>query len=103
VLLGRTLRQSRSWARLVAASLASSILFFLVSNFGVWFKCLIGASRLYPPTAAGLLTCYVQGIPYFGLTLVGDLGFSFALLGVYDWIAKPALGTKPAAVEEAAR
>ncbi|MFL5341029.1 MAG: DUF6580 family putative transport protein [Gemmataceae bacterium] len=104
VLLGRALlRGTRSWWRIGSASLAASTLFYLVTNFGVWYAGIGKPGAMYSGTAAGLLTCYVQGIPFFGLTALGDLGCCFALFAAYDWITGGALARKPAAVEEAAK
>jgi hypothetical protein len=53
--------------------LLSSLIFFIVSNFGVW---LLG----YEHTMNGLVECYILAIPFFGYSLVGDLFWSFTLL-----------------------
>ena len=52
--------------------LISSLLFFIISNFGVW---VIG----YPHTMDGLLTCFTLAIPFFGYSILGDLfwGYTF--------------------------
>ena len=50
----------------------SSLIFFLISNFGVW---LIG----YPKTPDGLLLCYTMAIPFFVNSIVGDLFYSIIL------------------------
>lgn len=73
-------RKKTSGQRIVAASLSSSALFFLVSNFGVWAE-----STMYPKTVAGLLGCYTAGLPFFGNTILGDLFFSAVLFGGYAW------------------
>ena len=52
--------------------LCSSLLFFLITNFGVWF---FG----YPNTFAGLISCYTLALPFFINTIIGDLFFSHAL------------------------
>lgn len=52
--------------------LASSIIFFIVSNFGVW---IIG----YPKTWHGLLECYTLAIPFFRNAIIGDFLFSFIM------------------------
>jgi hypothetical protein len=62
--------------RLGAAAVASSILFFTVSNFGVWL-----ASGMYPRDASGLAACYVAAIPFFQNTLAGDLFYATLLFG----------------------
>ena len=52
--------------------LFSSIVFFIISNFGVW---LIG----YPKTINGILMCYAVAIPFFINTILGDLFYSYIL------------------------
>ena len=51
--------------------LLSSLIFFLVTNFGVW---LIG----YPNTLEGFVACYIAAIPFFGWTVAGDLFYSYS-------------------------
>ena len=52
--------------------LISSIVFFIISNFGVW---LIG----HPKTVSGIVMCYTAAIPFFINTILGDLFYSFLL------------------------
>ncbi|MGD9853613.1 MAG: DUF6580 family putative transport protein [Planctomycetaceae bacterium] len=76
-LLGRLLQHDRrNPVRIVAASLTASALFFVVTNFGVWLM-----SGMYSLTPAELIRCYVQAIPFFGNTVVGDLAFSTLFFG----------------------
>lgn len=63
---------------IVAASLLASLLFFVVTNFGVWL--LMG---MYPMTGAGLLACYIAAIPFFQMTLMGDLLFTAVIFGLF--------------------
>ena len=69
---GLVLRNRRGWTRIAAAGLAGSITFFLVSNLGVWA---FGGGQRYALTAAGLIDCYVQAIPFFRNTLISMLVF----------------------------
>ncbi len=78
VLLGMTLSGKRSIGRLAAASLASSILFFLLSNFGVWLF-----DHMYSRNGQGLLACYAAALPFFQGTLLGDLSYTALLFGVF--------------------
>ncbi len=64
---GFALRGRTSWTRVAGAGLASSLVFFAVSNFGVWA---FGDGVLYPKTLAGLVDCYVRAIPFFRNSLV---------------------------------
>jgi hypothetical protein len=76
VLIGRLLARHRTVLRVGAAAVASSLLFFLVTNFGVWL-----VMDYYPKDAAGLAACYVAAIPFFQNTLAGDLVFTALLFG----------------------
>lgn len=76
VLIGWALAKRKSALRIGAAALVSSLLFYLVTNFGVWLLV-----DYYPKTAEGLIACYVAAIPFFQNTLVGDLFFAALLFG----------------------
>ncbi len=75
LLLKRTRPQN-----IIIASLSASIIFFLVSNFGVW-----ASGTLYPNNLSGLITCYVAGLPFFKNTIIGDLIYSGILFGVFEF------------------
>jgi len=81
--LGTGLRESASlrapsdWLRVGGASLASSVSFFVVSNFAVW-----ACWNMYPKTFAGLMACYDAAIPFFRRGLEGDLIFTALMFGV---------------------
>jgi hypothetical protein len=76
VLVGWLLTGRRSAPRIAAAAVGSAILFFIVTNFGMWLF-----SGLYPLTAAGLAACFVAAVPFFQNSLAGDLVFSALLFG----------------------
>lgn len=69
---GLLLRSRRSWSRIAAVGLAAAMVFFLVSNFGVWA---FSGDQGYAPNFAGLIDCYVQAIPFFRNTLISMLVF----------------------------
>jgi hypothetical protein len=75
--LGTGLRGKSSMWRVVVAAAASSLSFFVISNFGVW-----AATLMYPKTLAGLVTCYEAAIPFFRNTAVSDMVFSLAFFAV---------------------
>jgi hypothetical protein len=62
--MGLLLRHRRSAPTIAAATFAGSVVFFVVSNFGVWLT-----GNLYPRTLEGLLTCYTAAIPFFSMSL----------------------------------
>jgi hypothetical protein len=74
--LGTNLREKSSPVRVVGAALASSVSFFLISNFAVW-----AAWQMYPKTLGGLMMSYAAGIPFFRGTVESDLFFSIAMFG----------------------
>ncbi len=74
--LGTNLREKSGPVRVVAAALASSVSFFLISNFAVW-----AAWEMYPKTFSGLMMSYAAGLPFFRGTAVGDTFFSIAMFG----------------------
>jgi hypothetical protein len=76
VCIGLWLQKKRSAFQIAGAALASSVLFFLLTNFGVW-----AFESLYPKTLEGLIACYVAAIPFFQNTLQGDLFFTAVLFG----------------------
>lgn len=65
------------------SALAASIIFFIVSNFGVWMS-----SGIYNHTLDGLSLCYAAGIPFFQNTIIGDLVYSGVMFGAYELCAK---------------
>jgi hypothetical protein len=78
VAIGLWLRDCRTAARIGVATLLGAIQFFLITNFAVW-QFLTG----YPHTAAGLLACYIAGIPFFWNTLAGDATYAALLFGAF--------------------
>ena len=61
---------------MIGASLGASLLFFILTNFAVW-----ATGSWYPTNFAGLIECYVAGIPYFGRTIISDLLFTGVFVG----------------------
>jgi hypothetical protein len=78
VLLGRLIRNRSGVSAIAATALASSVSFFLITNFMVW-----ATSQLYPHTIAGLTASYVAGIPFYQNQLLGDAFYTLALFGGY--------------------
>lgn len=77
-LVGIYLKDRASVKNVFLASTFSSLLFFLVTNFGVWFS-----TSMYTKDLAGLGQSYLMGLPFLRNTLVGDLFYSGALFGAY--------------------
>jgi hypothetical protein len=93
VALGFLLRKRKSVLAVAGCVLASSGIFFLVTNFAWW-----AGYDLYPHTMEGLLLSYTAAIPFFHWTLLGDAFFATVLFGGFALAEKryPALQVSPA-------
>jgi hypothetical protein len=81
--LGMFAARKRSFAVITGSTVAGSILFFVITNFGVW-----QSGVLYPLTMTGLTECYIAAVPFFRNALVGDLFYSGVLFGSVALIEK---------------
>ncbi|MBI5217083.1 MAG: hypothetical protein HY960_15110 [Ignavibacteriae bacterium] len=82
--IGLWVRNHRGIATTIGATLLGSLLFFIVTNFGVW----ISSHGMYPRTFAGLIECYVAAIPFFRNSVLGDFAYVTAMFGVYELAKK---------------
>jgi hypothetical protein len=71
VLIGILLGKKITPVTVMGASLASSVLFFLITNFGAWI-----GNPLYPQNFQGLIQSYIAGLAFFN---DGKNGISFFL------------------------
>jgi hypothetical protein len=79
--IGNYLKDDLRFKNLFLASLISSVLFFLITNFGVWIT-----GTMYQKNLGGLMQCYTFGIPFFRNTLISDLFYSFTFFYGYRLI-----------------
>jgi len=91
VMFGHTLFRNKVDLKKVGfGALGASIIFFLLSNFGVW-----ASTGAYPVNFAGLLACYAAGLPFLLNQVLGDLFYSLILFGValhvFAWKPKRAM------------
>jgi hypothetical protein len=86
VALSSLVRRRFTAPRVALCSIASSTLFFLITNFAVW---LYRRGDAYADSLAGLVACYEAGLLFFRWMLVGDLAYSVAIFGVYALAASP--------------
>lgn len=74
--IGISLKNRLTLYHLLFAGLTASCLFFIMTNLGTWL-----CGYLYPMTFGGLITCFINAIPFFKNTLMGDLVFISILFG----------------------
>ncbi|MEZ0607541.1 DUF6580 family putative transport protein [Fibrella sp. WM1] len=97
--IGVVALQKPTFGRVVASSLSASILFFLITNFAVWY-----GSTFYPQTPGGLLACYTAGLAFYNNQsfflngVFGDLAFSGLLFGGYALLQRRFPVLRPASV-----
>ncbi len=78
----------------VMTVLSGSLVFFMVSNFGVWF-----AGQMYPQTVAGLIETFVMGLPFYknqflsDILLTPSLVYSFKMMLSHQLVAKSDQGS----------
>ena len=68
---------NRSLILRLFGALTGAIIFYLVTNFGVWLN------GYYGYTAMGLVECYTLALPFFGYSFISTLLFSAAIESVY--------------------
>jgi hypothetical protein len=64
-------------------TLASSVIFFIITNFGVWTS-----GMFYEMTLSGLMQSYTAAIPFFRNSLMGDLVYVTAMFGIYELVKR---------------
>lgn len=74
--MGFLLRGRVNAWRVAGVTLASSLVFFVVTNLGEW-----AFQAWYPKTWEGLVACFTAAIPFFRNSLLGDFGFVALLFG----------------------
>jgi hypothetical protein len=76
VLLGYLQGGKLKVLNLLGAGVTSALLFFIITNFGVW-----QSGMLYPQTFEGLMTCYAAALPFLANSLISTLVYGAILFG----------------------
>ena len=92
---GRSLARHITALRVTSFSLASAVLFFVVTNFATWLTAHAGAGGA---CTQSLAACYVAGIPFFQGTLAGTLVWSAVLFGGFELMRKRWTALRTAAI-----
>jgi hypothetical protein len=83
VAIGLIIRRYKTVPVVFGATMAGSLLFFLITNFGVW-----QAGMFYTKDFTGLVECYTAAIPFYRNSLMGDLFYVAVMFGVYELVMK---------------
>ncbi len=79
--IGMVMIKQKKITNIILASISSSVLFFVITNFGLWIS-----TPYYEKTGTGLAACYTAAIPFFHYTLLGDLFFVALMFGIYELV-----------------
>lgn len=80
--------------RIIAGSLISSILFFIITNFAFWML----TPEMYAHNMSGLLLCFESALPFFRNAIIGDLVFSGVFFGGFALMERFIPELKPVSV-----
>ncbi len=86
--LGLSLRNTNKVLPIAGASLVSSLIFYIITNFAVWMG---DNGVMYSKSIDGLWMSYTAAIPFFWNGLAGDLFFTAVLFGSYSLVTKYSL------------
>lgn len=87
-ILGLSLRNTKKVLLIAGASFASSLIFYIITNFAVWLG---DNGVMYSRSIDGLWMSYTAAIPFFWNGLAGDLFFAGVLFGSYELVRRFAL------------
>ena len=85
--IGSWVKGRKSVSNIALGSIVSAVLFFVVSNLGVWLVW-------YPMTFEGLILCFVKAMPFFRNTLAATAVYSLVLFSLYELARKFVSQTK---------
>jgi hypothetical protein len=77
-LFGMLWRDVKNRWRATFGAVGGAIIFYIVSNFGVWV-----VGKMYAHTFQGFIDCYAAGIPFLRTSLIADVTYSILLFGAF--------------------
>jgi asparagine N-glycosylation enzyme membrane subunit Stt3 len=80
-LIGLFIRKRKSITKIIVGTLSGSVLFFLITNFAVWFF-----GNWYEKTFSGLGQCFYLALPFFRSSLLGDIFYVGVFFGTYELV-----------------
>lgn len=72
-----------SFGRTMSTTLISTILFFLVTNFGVW-----ASTGMYEMSFSGLISSYIAGLPFLKYSFMGDVFYVAVFFGTFEVVRR---------------
>jgi hypothetical protein len=91
--IGLWLKDHKKAGYILGGTVTSSVLFFIITNFGMW------TTGYYGYTMQGLAQCYTMAIPFFRNQLAGDFIYTAMMFGMYELIRRYAFSNSVAEVK----
>ena len=80
-LIGMLIRRRKNFWTVAAGSLAGSVLFYLITNFAFFYL-----TSMYPHDLNGIISSYINALPFFRNTVLGDLFYVSVFFGLYELV-----------------
>lgn len=80
VVLGLWIKKSSAnnrWLKITSSGFITALIFFLITNFAWLYP-------EYPHSWNGIWQSYVNALPFLRGTIIGDIGYTVSLFGVYE-------------------
>ena len=78
VLIGQAIKSHVSVGLVAGGGITGAMLFFIITNFGVWLT-----GSMYPKTWEGLAAAYIAAIPFLHYMIISTLFYSAVFFGVF--------------------
>ena len=78
-LMGLWIRNHKNIGTVIGGSILGSTLFYLITNLVIIYP-----AKMYPHTFAGQYASYINALPFFRNTLLGDLFYVVLFFGAYE-------------------
>lgn len=79
VVLGFAIRRKKSIRNIIAANITAALLFYLLTNLGVWYL-----GSLYPKSLDGLYLSYFAALPFLTNSILSSLFYSMVIFGGFE-------------------
>jgi hypothetical protein len=80
IIIGYLFLKKLNFKNVLVTTIGSSLLFFIITNFGVWIS-----GTMYSLDLQGLIACYVMALPFYKGTLLGFITYAAFLFGVLEF------------------
>lgn len=79
--IGALVKKRKNIITILGGTLAGSVIFYLVTNFA-WFY----GTNMYTHDLNGIITSYINALPFFRNTLMGDFFYVGVFFGSYELV-----------------